>query len=71
VHADAVKKVTDAGFNDLAQMSKTAPELADSFLASSDLWLSANPAVAIAVDEVGIKAAQVFNDDKDAWSGLR
>lgn len=67
VHADAVKKVTDAGFNDLAQMSKTAPELADSFLASSDRWLSANPALAIAVDEAWIKAAQVFNDDKDAW----
>jgi ABC-type nitrate/sulfonate/bicarbonate transport system substrate-binding protein len=67
VHADAVKKLTDAGFNDLAKMSTTAPQLADSFLATSDRWLQANPALAVAVDEAWIKAAQIFNDDKDAW----
>lgn len=67
VHADAVKRLTDAGFNDLAQMSTTAPELADSFLAASDRWLNSNPALAVAVNEAWIKAAQIFNDDKEAW----
>lgn len=67
VHADAVKTLTDAGFNALATMSEAAPELADSYLAASDRWLTRNPALAIAVDEAWIKAAQLFNTDKDAW----
>jgi ABC-type nitrate/sulfonate/bicarbonate transport system substrate-binding protein len=67
VHADAVRTLMDQGFNDLAKMSEAAPELADSFLSSSTRWLDTNPALAIAIDEAWIKAAQTFNTDKNAW----
>jgi ABC-type nitrate/sulfonate/bicarbonate transport system substrate-binding protein len=56
-----------AGFNDLASMSVVAPELADSFIGGSPSWVSAHPALAVAVDEAWIKAAQTFNTNKSAW----
>ncbi len=67
VHADAVAKLTAAGFNDLAKMSDVAPELADSFLGASPAWVQAHPDLATAVDEAWILAAQTFNTDKTTW----
>ena len=67
VHADAVAKLTGAGFNDLAKMSDVAPELADSFLGASPAWVTAHPDLATAVDEAWILAAQTFNTDKATW----
>ncbi len=67
VHFDDVPKLTQAGFNDLATMSQAAPELADSFMAGSPKWVQAHPALAVAVDEAWIKAAQIFNNDKSQW----
>ncbi len=67
VHADAVAKLTAAGFNDLAKMSDVAPELADSFLGASPAWVQAHPDLATAVDEAWIIAAQTFNTDKATW----
>ena len=67
VHADAVSKLTAAGFNDLAKMSDVAPELADSFLGASPAWVQAHPDLATAVDEAWILAAQTFNTDKSKW----
>ncbi len=67
VHADAVAKLTAAGFNDLAKMSDVAPELADSFLGASSAWVQAHPDLAAAVDEAWILAAQTFNTDKATW----
>lgn len=67
VHADAVAKLTAAGFNDLAKMSDVAPELADSFMGASAAWVQAHPDLAQAVDEAWILAAQIFNTDKAKW----
>lgn len=67
VHADSVNKLLQAGFNDLAEMSVTAPELADSFLGASPSWVQANPLLAQVIDEAWIKAAQIFNTDKSQW----
>ncbi len=67
VHADALAKLTAAGFNDLAKMSDVAPELADSFLGASPAWVTAHPDLATAVDEAWILAAQTFNTDKATW----
>src|SRR5581483_3854014 len=39
----------------------------DSFIGGSASWVKAHPALAIAVDEAWIKAAQTFNNDKSAW----
>ncbi|WIX77569.1 ABC transporter substrate-binding protein [Amycolatopsis carbonis] len=66
-HATDVSKLTSAGFHDLVTMSKTAPELADSFLATSPQWLASHGALAVAIDQAWIKAAQIFNTDKDQW----
>ena len=59
--------LTQAGFTDLANMSTAAPELADSFVGASPSWIKAHPALAVAVDEAWIKAAQIFNDSKSQW----
>jgi ABC-type nitrate/sulfonate/bicarbonate transport system substrate-binding protein len=67
VHQSDMAPLLKAGFNDLATMSTTAPELADSFIGGSPTWVKAHPALAVAVDEAWIKAAQTFNDDKTAW----
>ncbi len=64
---DSVSTLLKAGFNDLANMSVVAPELADSFLGVSPSWIHANPVLAEAVDEAWIKAAQTFNNDKSQW----
>src|SRR6185312_11870376 len=64
---DSVSTLLKAGFNDLANMSAVAPELADSFLGASPSWIHANPMLAEAVDEAWIKAAQIFNNDKSQW----
>jgi ABC-type nitrate/sulfonate/bicarbonate transport system substrate-binding protein len=56
-----------AGFTDLANMSTDAPQLADSFVGASPSWVKAHPALAVAVDEAWIKAAQIFNDSKSQW----
>jgi ABC-type nitrate/sulfonate/bicarbonate transport system substrate-binding protein len=67
VHATDVAKLTSAGFHDLATMSQAAPELADSFLASSPRWLSSHAGLAVVIDEAWLKAAQIFNTDKAQW----
>ncbi len=68
VHFDSVKKLTSAGFNDLAKMSDAAPELADSFMGASPDWVKAHPDLAVAVDEAWIMAARTFNTDKKQWT---
>jgi ABC-type nitrate/sulfonate/bicarbonate transport system substrate-binding protein len=67
VHQSDLGPLTKAGFNDLATMSSAAPDLADSFVGGSPGWVSAHPALATAVDEAWVKAAQTFNDDENAW----
>ena len=67
VHYDSVAKLTQAGFNDLAEMSVVAPDLADSFMGASPSWVKAHPVEAEVVDEAWIKAAQIFNNDKSQW----
>jgi ABC-type nitrate/sulfonate/bicarbonate transport system substrate-binding protein len=67
VHQSDIGPLVKAGFTDLETMSTAAPELADSFIGGSPSWISAHPALATAVDEAWIKAAQTFNDDKAAW----
>ena len=67
VHYDSVAKLTQAGFNDLAQMSVVAPDLADSFMGASPSWVKSHPVEAEVVDEAWIKAAQIFNNDKSQW----
>lgn len=67
VHTDSISKLTAAGFNILAKMSDAAPELADSFLGATPAWVQAHPDLAKAVDEAWIKAAQIFNTDKNQW----
>lgn len=67
VHAQDVKTLTDQGFNDLATMSKVAPDVADSFIATTPAWYKANPDLAQAIDQAWIEAARVFNDDKAKW----
>ena len=59
--------LTKAHFTDLANMAVVAPDLADSFTAASPTWVKEHPALAVAVDEAWIKAAQIFNDNKAAW----
>jgi ABC-type nitrate/sulfonate/bicarbonate transport system substrate-binding protein len=66
-HADDLSKLTSAGFHDLVTMSQATPELADSFLAASGQWLSSHAALAAAIDQAWLKAAQIFNTDKDQW----
>jgi ABC-type nitrate/sulfonate/bicarbonate transport system substrate-binding protein len=68
VHFDSVSKLTSAGFNDLAKMSDATPELADSFMGASPVWVKAHPDLATAVDEAWILAARVFNTDKKQWT---
>jgi len=67
VHQSDVSKLLPSGFNDLATMSSAAPDLADSFIGGSPSWVKAHPALAEAVDEAWIKAAQTFNNDETAW----
>jgi ABC-type nitrate/sulfonate/bicarbonate transport system substrate-binding protein len=67
VHQSDMAPLIKAGFNDLATMSTAAPDLADSFIGGAPSWVKAHPALAVAVDEAWIKAAQTFNDDKTAW----
>jgi ABC-type nitrate/sulfonate/bicarbonate transport system substrate-binding protein len=67
VHQSDVGTLIKAGFNDLETMSSAAPDLADSFVGGSPSWVKAHPALATAVDEAWIKAAQTFNNDKSAW----
>lgn len=67
VHQSDMAPLIKAGFNDLATMSTAAPQLADSFIGGSPSWVKAHPALAVAVDEAWIKAAQIFNNDKTAW----
>lgn len=67
VHQSDIGTLLKAGFNDLETMSSAAPDLADSFVGGSPAWVKAHPALATAVDEAWIKAAQTFNDDKNAW----
>jgi len=67
VHFDNVKKLTDAGFSDLAKMSAATPELADSFMGASPEWVKAHPDLAKAVDEAWIISARTFNTDKSQW----
>jgi ABC-type nitrate/sulfonate/bicarbonate transport system substrate-binding protein len=59
--------LTQAGFNDLANMSVVAPNLSDSFIGGSPSWVKAHPALAVAVDEAWVKAVQTFNNNKTAW----
>jgi ABC-type nitrate/sulfonate/bicarbonate transport system substrate-binding protein len=66
VHQSDIGVLTKAGFTDLATMSSIS-DLADSFVGGSPSWVSAHPALAAAVDEAWIKAAQTFNDDQAAW----
>jgi ABC-type nitrate/sulfonate/bicarbonate transport system substrate-binding protein len=67
VHESDMGPLVKAGFTDLATMSSAAPELADSFVGGSPSWVKAHPALAVAVDEAWIKAAQIFNDSKSQW----
>ena len=67
VHQSDVGKLFSAGFTDLETMSSAAPDLADSFVGGSPSWVKNHPALATAVDEAWIKAAQTFNDDENAW----
>jgi ABC-type nitrate/sulfonate/bicarbonate transport system substrate-binding protein len=67
VHQSDVSKLFSAGFTDLETMSTAAPDLADSFVGGSPSWVQSHPALAIAVDEAWIKAAQTFNNDENAW----
>lgn len=67
VHQSDIGALIKAGFTDLATMSTTAPDLADSFIGGSPGWVSAHPALAAAVDEAWIAAAKTFNDDEAAW----
>jgi ABC-type nitrate/sulfonate/bicarbonate transport system substrate-binding protein len=67
VHESDMGPLVKAGFTDLATMSSAAPELADSFIGGSPSWIHAHPALAVAVDEAWIKAAQIFNDSKSQW----
>lgn len=67
VHESDIGPLLKAGFTDLATMSSTAPELADSFIGGSPSWVKDHPALAIAVDQAWIKAAQIFNDSKSQW----
>ena len=67
VHESDMGPLIKAGFTDLATMSSAAPELADSFVGGSPSWVKAHPALAVAVDEAWIKAAQIFNDSKSQW----
>ncbi|HEY1454991.1 MAG TPA: hypothetical protein VGG31_00725 [Candidatus Dormibacteraeota bacterium] len=67
VHQSDMGPLTTAGFTDLATMSSAAPELADSFIGGSPSWIKAHPALAVAVNEAWIKAAQIFNDSKSQW----
>lgn len=67
VHSDSVSKLKQAGFNDLAEMSQAAPELADSFMGASPKWVQSHPALAVAIDEAWIKAAQIFDTNKSQW----
>lgn len=67
VHYDSVDKLKQAGFNDLAEMSVVAPDLADSFMGASPSWVKSNPVLAEAVNEAWIKAAQIFNNDASQW----
>lgn len=67
VHQSDIGKLLPAGFNDLETMSTAAPDLADSFVGGRPSWVKEHPALAMAVDEAWIKAAQTFNDDENAW----
>jgi ABC-type nitrate/sulfonate/bicarbonate transport system substrate-binding protein len=67
VHESDMGPLLQAGFTDLATMSSAAPELADSFVGGSPSWVKAHPALAVAVNEAWIKAAQIFNDSKSQW----
>ncbi|HEX6798429.1 MAG TPA: ABC transporter substrate-binding protein [Ktedonobacterales bacterium] len=67
VHYDSVAKLLQAGFNDLAEMSQVAPDLADSFMGASPNWVKNHPVEAEVVNEAWIKAAQIFNNDKTQW----
>jgi ABC-type nitrate/sulfonate/bicarbonate transport system substrate-binding protein len=67
VHQSDIGPLLKAGFSDLAIMSSAAPQLADSFVGGSPSWVKAHPALAVAVDEAWIKAAQIFNDSKSQW----
>lgn len=67
VHQSDIGALIKAGFNDLETMSSAAPDLADSFVGGSPSWVKAHPALATAVDEAWIKAAQIFDNDKSAW----
>lgn len=67
VHESDIGPLLKAGFTDLATMSSAAPDLADSFIGGSPAWVQSHPALAVAVDEAWIKAAQIFNDDKSQW----
>lgn len=67
IHQSDLAPLTKAGFTDLATMSTTASDLADSFVGGSPSWVGAHPALAAAVDEAWIKAAQTFNNDEAAW----
>jgi ABC-type nitrate/sulfonate/bicarbonate transport system substrate-binding protein len=67
VHQSDVGKLFSAGFTDLETMSSAAPELADSFVGGRPSWVKDHPALAAAVDEAWIKAAETFNNDENAW----
>lgn len=67
VHQSDIAPLVKAGFTDLASMSTAAPELADSFIGGSPSWVKSHPALAVAVDEAWIKAAQIFNDSESQW----
>jgi ABC-type nitrate/sulfonate/bicarbonate transport system substrate-binding protein len=67
VHQSDIGPLVKAGFSDLASMSSAAPELADSFIGGSPSWVKSHPALAVAVDEAWIKAAQIFNDSESQW----
>jgi ABC-type nitrate/sulfonate/bicarbonate transport system substrate-binding protein len=67
VHESDIGPLLKAGFTDLETMSSAAPELADSFIGGSPSWVKAHPALAVAVDEAWIKAAQIFSDSKSQW----
>lgn len=67
LHLDQSAPLFTKGFNDLATMSQATPELADSFMAATSSWVQAHPALALAVDEAWVKAAQIFDTDKAQW----
>lgn len=66
-HFDGWMQLKPAGLHLLATVADDVPQLADSYMAAQQSWLSAHPQLAKAIDEAWLRAAHQFQTDQKAW----